>query len=60
MNKAYDGVCNVGVKPTFHDPSDMQAVVEVHVLDFDGDIYGKEVLLTGLDISVTEQKFEFD
>ena len=29
--KVYDGVCNVGVKPTFHDPSDSQAVVEVHV-----------------------------
>nr|WP_225941852.1 bifunctional riboflavin kinase/FAD synthetase [Sporosarcina limicola] len=38
-----DGVCSVGVKPTFHNPGDIPAVVEVHVLDFDGDLYGKTV-----------------
>ncbi|CAM3073999.1 bifunctional riboflavin kinase/FAD synthetase [Filibacter tadaridae] len=41
--KTLDGVSSVGVKPTFHNPGDIQAVVEVHVLDFDGDLYDKEV-----------------
>ncbi|HVL90860.1 MAG TPA: bifunctional riboflavin kinase/FAD synthetase [Actinomycetota bacterium] len=36
-------VVNVGLNPTFEDRSD--PVVEVHVLDFDGDLYGKTVAI---------------
>ncbi len=36
------GVVNVGVRPTFGEDRE---VVEVHVLDFDGDIYGAGVTL---------------
>ena len=57
MEKRYNGVCNVGVKPTFHDPSDRQAVVEVHVLDFDGDLYGKEASVDWIGHIRDEQKF---
>ncbi len=55
--KTYEGVCNVGVKPTFHDPSDRQAIVEVHVLNFDSDIYGKEAIVDWIGHIRTEQKF---
>lgn len=55
--KTYQGVCNVGVKPTFHDPSDRQAVVEVHVLNFDGDLYGKEAFVDWIGHIRDEQKF---
>lgn len=55
--QTYEGVCNVGVKPTFHDPSDRQAVVEVHVLDFTGDLYGKEAFVDWVGHIRPEQKF---
>ncbi|MER2089914.1 MAG: bifunctional riboflavin kinase/FAD synthetase [Sporosarcina sp.] len=56
--KTYEGVCNVGVKPTFHDADNTQAVVEVHVLDFDGDLYGKEVSVDWIGHIRDEQKFD--
>jgi riboflavin kinase/FMN adenylyltransferase len=40
---AVDGVANVGVRPTFGVTE--SSVVEVHLLDFDGDLYGKEIAL---------------
>ncbi|MCD8820346.1 bifunctional riboflavin kinase/FAD synthetase [Staphylococcus gallinarum] len=42
-HKVYRGVANVGVKPTFHDPSVAQVVIEVNIFDFDDDIYGERV-----------------
>ncbi|RIP33509.1 bifunctional riboflavin kinase/FAD synthetase [Staphylococcus gallinarum] len=41
--KIYRGVANVGVKPTFHDPSVAQVVIEVNIFDFNDDIYGERV-----------------
>ena len=41
--QSFKGVCNVGVKPTFHDPDIRKPSVEVHLFDFEGDLYGKEV-----------------
>ncbi len=39
----YHGMCNVGYKPTFHKKSDGDPTVEVHVFNFDGDLYGQTV-----------------
>ena len=41
----YPGVCNVGYKPTFHDQHPGKPSVEVHLFDFEGDIYGKRVAI---------------
>lgn len=38
--KAYLGVANFGVKPTFNSKS---SSLEVHLLDFHGDLYGRNV-----------------
>ena len=54
----YEGVCNVGVKPTFNNPDIKQAMVEVHVLNFDGDLYGKEVVVEWVEHIRDEKKFE--
>lgn len=54
--QVYNGVCNVGVKPTFDQKHD-QAMVEVHVLDFDGDLYGQHVIVEWLSFVREEQKF---
>ncbi|MFS0574181.1 bifunctional riboflavin kinase/FAD synthetase [Sporosarcina sp. 179-K 3D1 HS] len=56
--RTFDGVCNVGVKPTFHDPDQSRPSVEVHVLDFDGDLYGKEAAVDWIAHIRGERKFD--
>ena len=43
-HKIYRGVANVGVKPTFHDPSKAEVVIEVNIFDFEENIYGERVI----------------
>ncbi|MDE9752695.1 riboflavin biosynthesis protein RibF [Staphylococcus delphini] len=43
-DKIYRGVCNIGVKPTFHDDLP-QAVIEVNIFDFEENIYGERVTI---------------
>lgn len=56
-NTWYEGVCNVGTKPTFqsekHDPS-----IEVHLLDFNEMIYGETVKIEWHFRIRNEQKFD--
>lgn len=44
-DKVYRGAANVGVKPTFHDPSKAQVVIEVNLFDFHENIYGERVIV---------------
>jgi riboflavin kinase/FMN adenylyltransferase len=37
----YNGVSNLGLHPTFSDVRPENAVLETHLLDFSGDLYGK-------------------
>ena len=41
--KRVAGMMNVGMKPTFHDR--YNTIVEVHFFDFDGDLYGSEIMV---------------
>lgn len=52
-----DGVCSVGVKPTFHE-SGIPPIVEVNVIDFEGDLYGKEVAVDWIKYLRKEEKFD--
>lgn len=52
----YSGVMNIGVKPTFHDKG-MKTTIEVHLLDFSGDIYNQEMTIYLVDYLRSEQKF---
>lgn len=54
----YDGVCNVGYKPTFKNPEDKQLSIEVHILDFNKNIYGEEVVVGWYKRIRSEQKFD--
>lgn len=58
QNKLYDGVCNVGYKPTFKNPNEKQLTIEVHILDFEKNIYGEEVELYWYKRLRDEQKFD--
>jgi riboflavin kinase/FMN adenylyltransferase len=40
----FHGVTNIGVRPTF-ERSAPSPIVETHILDFDGDLYGQEITL---------------
>lgn len=52
----YKGVCNVGVKPTFHDNL-TRVAIEVHLFDFDRSIYGENVTVYWHNFIRKEQKF---
>ncbi|MFT4413609.1 bifunctional riboflavin kinase/FAD synthetase [Fredinandcohnia humi] len=43
-SKWYNGVCNVGIKPTFHE-NNTKPSIEVHLFDFNEDIYRKNVIV---------------
>lgn len=52
----YNGVCNVGYKPTFNNEL-VKQTVEVHLFDFAQDIYGAEVVVEWHMYLRKEQKF---
>ena len=41
--KVYDGICNIGYKPTFHNVAPDKPNVEVHIFDFDHSIYDQQL-----------------
>ncbi|MBB4823885.1 riboflavin kinase/FMN adenylyltransferase [Sporosarcina luteola] len=55
--KTYFGVCNIGIKPTFKHPEEIKPLIEVHVLDYEGDLYGQLVLVDWIAHIRDEQKF---
>lgn len=56
-NKWYDGICNVGFKPTFNKEAIDKPSIEVHIFDFDKDIYGQDVIIEWHQYLRKEQKF---
>ena len=51
----YGGVLNIGVNPTFGENE--EKTLEVNIFDFDGDIYGKQVVVNVFQMLRKEQKF---
>jgi len=51
----HDGVASYGRRPTFDDGA---PVLEVHLLDFSGDLYGEDVVVTFFDWIRPEVRFE--
>lgn len=49
------GVCNVGTRPTFNASG---FLIEVHLLDFSGDLYGKRLTINWLKKLRSEQRFD--
>jgi riboflavin kinase/FMN adenylyltransferase len=54
MERSYQGVANIGYSPTF---DDHEFTVEVHILDFDNDIYGQEIRVNFIQRIRDEIKF---
>ncbi|MGG0718787.1 bifunctional riboflavin kinase/FAD synthetase [Robertmurraya massiliosenegalensis] len=53
----YEGVCNIGYKPTFNETQAPKPSVEVHIFDFEQDIYGYEVVIEWHKRIRAEKKF---
>jgi riboflavin kinase/FMN adenylyltransferase len=53
--QAHQGVANIGRRPTV-DGTRLQ--LEVHLFDFDGDLYGRQVQVGFIDKLRDEQRFE--
>jgi len=51
----YKGVANFGRRPTVGAPAPL---LEVHLFDFDDELYGKEIIVAFVDFIRIEQKFE--
>lgn len=56
QDKKWPGVMNVGVKPTFHD-NGTRPSLEVHLLDFEGQLYGEELRIELIQYIREERKF---
>ena len=53
--KMYGGMMNIGVRPTFE--GDDSPTLEVHIFDFDRDIYGHQIQIRFIDRLRDEKKF---
>lgn len=52
----FNGVANVGVRPTV--AGDSRPLLEVHIFDFDGDLYGRSINVSFCSKLRSEQKFD--
>jgi riboflavin kinase/FMN adenylyltransferase len=56
VGPAHPALVSIGVRPTFH--AEGRVLVEVHLLDFDGDLYGATLDLELLDWLREERRFD--
>ncbi|MEN0643791.1 riboflavin biosynthesis protein RibF [Alkalicoccobacillus gibsonii] len=56
-DKVLVGMCNVGYKPTFHDEKPDTPSIEVHLLDFNEQIYGETLTITWIERIRDEVRF---
>jgi len=54
--ETYYGMANIGVRPTFEDDGDL--LLEVHLFDFERDLYGEKVSVNFLKFIREEKKFK--
>lgn len=55
--RAWFGLANIGVRPTFEETAPRE-LLEVHLLDFSGDLYGRDLEVTFLVRLRGEQRFD--
>ncbi len=56
VGKRYEGMLNIGYRPTFNDKQKLRSI-EVHIFDFQRDIYSEEILVEFIDRIRDEKKF---
>jgi riboflavin kinase/FMN adenylyltransferase len=53
----YQGMLNIGKRPTFKSGEELLLTLEVHLLDFEGDLYGQQITLEFKEWIRSEKKF---
>lgn len=56
-SESFGGAANLGVRPTFHDTSPDEIVLETHLFDFNRSLYGKEIKVYFVAFLREEQTF---
>lgn len=56
-DRTYEGVCNIGYKPTFHGEGSAALAVEIHLFNFADNIYGESVTVQWIERIRSEKKF---
>jgi len=56
MGKEYEGMVNIGIRPTVNQQMDNRSI-EVHILDFNKDIYSEEISISFVTKTRDEMKF---
>ena len=51
----FTGIANFGIRPTFGHNS---PILEVHIFDYKGDLYGNEISIAFVDFIRSEKKFK--
>lgn len=54
---AFDGMLNIGVRPTLNNNTSINPIIEVHIFDFDKNIYGEEITIKFIKLIRKEEKF---
>lgn len=57
-SKRFKGVLNIGTRPTFYSPQDKEPSIEVHIFNFKGDLYGRDVEILFVKKIREERKFK--
>ena len=55
--QGYKGMLNIGMRPTVNQ-EDPKQTIEVHIFNFEGNIYGKEITIKFIKLIRKEEKFE--
>lgn len=55
--RLYEGVCNIGYKPTFHGDDQTFLAIEIHLFNFNKVIYGEKVVVQWVGRLRSEKKF---
>lgn len=53
----YQSIMNIGYRPTFYSSMDIENTIEVHILDFNNDIYGAELEVIFLEKIREERRY---
>ena len=56
-NELFNGIANLGFRPTINDVKVTKPLLEVHLFDFDQDLYGQELEVLFVDFLRPEKKF---
>ena len=56
-DQLFNGIANLGFRPTINDTKDTRPLLEVHLFEFDQEIYGQKLEILFVDFLRAEKRF---